>query len=623
MSNNLKTLEATIEAQIDPNGIPGSILALNHQNILKDVLNNVGKAVGFHFTAEKDPSPIPTGKLSFNGNAFNNIAEFLITVSELSLDLNDFGNILNLYAAGTTIHFKDYVGRSAMFEFVSFVAADDGMGNNTYEITVKGFADNTNYTYQDAESEPATLSMYQSTIAKIKAINFGTATYNGDDLEVALQINALADLMDDYKTVQPNQIVMFHGIIATKKNNKSFADAVYVVPDEVAGIYGVGGNIVLTDAELLSVENGGTSNVPDPGVDDPNAFVHDLGEIPDGDYLTVINAEPAPFFVIVAGTNWYFTLTVGGLLVILAHDGANGTYGLAQDQMILSELLIIYDERVPVGFPYDLTGIVDKDILVWNAANEQFEPAKEGTDDNRRRAVIDIVDNTVAPPTEVLGDRYILDFTGGGVHADWDGLNTGDIAEFDGADWIGETPVEGWVTYVDLQDLDALYVDDGTPAWELRETDVANAITNATTETTIPDTGLLTFVDTTLKHITWANVKIVLQTFFDTIYEKLLGTVADGNIDTAFVLNHDNKYFGVKTMTGDTTFSDSNLVVDGVTRGIYLTNTGNFLPTFPAYWNLDFDSDTYADDKINRITWDVLDATPASEDVRYYIKVIT
>ena len=38
----------------------------------------------------------------------------------------------------------------------------------------------------------------------------------------------------------------------------------------------------------------------------------------------------------------------------------------------------------------------------------------------RKKAVIDIVDCTAAPPTEVTGDRYILDFTGGTVHANWD-----------------------------------------------------------------------------------------------------------------------------------------------------------------------------------------------------------
>lgn len=93
-----------------------------------------------------------------------------------------------------------------------------------------------------------------------------------------------------------------------------------------------------------------------------------------------------------------------------------------------------------------------------------------GGDNNpRRRAVIDLVDNTVAPPTEVDGDRYILDNTGGGVNAGWDGASINDVVQFNGASglWEATTPEEGWITYVDLQDKDARFIDDGTPMWEL------------------------------------------------------------------------------------------------------------------------------------------------------------
>jgi len=86
---------------------------------------------------------------------------------------------------------------------------------------------------------------------------------------------------------------------------------------------------------------------------------------------------------------------------------------------------------------------------------------------SRRKAVIDIVDNTAVPPTEVTGDRYILDNTGAS-HANWDGASALDIVEFNGTTWDATTPLEGWISYLDAQNLDALYVDDGTPAWELR-----------------------------------------------------------------------------------------------------------------------------------------------------------
>jgi hypothetical protein len=90
----------------------------------------------------------------------------------------------------------------------------------------------------------------------------------------------------------------------------------------------------------------------------------------------------------------------------------------------------------------------------------------------RKSAVINYVDCTVAPPTEILNDRYILDFTAGTVHASWDGASKGDIVQFNGTLWIAETPLEGWVAYVDSENQDRLYVDDGAPDWEPRPTAV-------------------------------------------------------------------------------------------------------------------------------------------------------
>ena len=113
---------------------------------------------------------------------------------------------------------------------------------------------------------------------------------------------------------------------------------------------------------------------------------------------------------------------------------------------------------------------------LWSASklNTEFGAVTSGY--SRRKKVVNIVDNTAAPPTEVTGDRYILDFTGGGVHVDWDGASVGDIVEFDGASWISDPdgPIEGWVAYADTPNKDALYVYDGTPVWELRDISIEN-----------------------------------------------------------------------------------------------------------------------------------------------------
>jgi len=94
---------------------------------------------------------------------------------------------------------------------------------------------------------------------------------------------------------------------------------------------------------------------------------------------------------------------------------------------------------------------------------------------SRRLKVINIVDNTVAPPTEVTDDRYILDFTGSS-NAGWDGASAGDIVQFNGTTWDATTPIEGYISYLDAQNKDALYIDDGTPTWEVRSAGGSNIV---------------------------------------------------------------------------------------------------------------------------------------------------
>ena len=80
-----------------------------------------------------------------------------------------------------------------------------------------------------------------------------------------------------------------------------------------------------------------------------------------------------------------------------------------------------------------------------------------------QESVKDIVDNTAAPPTEVSGDRYLLDDTAGGVHADWDGASVNDIVEFNGTTWdvvYDASADEGGTVWV--EDVDLIYSWDGS-----------------------------------------------------------------------------------------------------------------------------------------------------------------
>ena len=155
--DNLQQLVDLIDQDIDPNGSTGSILAANHNNILKDVINKVGKWNGSFFIAHRSLTNITSGKLSFQSNALNNTSQFTIKVAKLSADLIDIGAILNILSEGSILKFKDFEGRTALFEFVSYSSGVDGNSNNIYNVVVKGFSFNPNYTYQSGEFKLAVL----------------------------------------------------------------------------------------------------------------------------------------------------------------------------------------------------------------------------------------------------------------------------------------------------------------------------------------------------------------------------------------------------------------------------------------------------------------------------------
>ena len=60
-----------------------------------------------------------------------------------------------------------------------------------------------------------------------------------------------------------------------------------------------------------------------------------------------------------------------------------------------------------------------------------------------------IADNTIAPLTEVTGDRYVLSHDGGTPHANYDGAAAGNIVEFNGTLWVALAPSTGMIISVD------------------------------------------------------------------------------------------------------------------------------------------------------------------------------
>lgn len=160
MSDNLDLISQDVDTFIDPNGPPESILAFNHNAILKKVLNQVGKMTGIPFIAQKGPVVVDTsgGMFEWNGNNMNNTSLFTVTLSQLDADLMDVGPLLGTLEKGDYIRFKDYVGRTGIYIFDSYQAITTP---DRYEITMQGVPGNQNYVYQTGELRICMLDFYK------------------------------------------------------------------------------------------------------------------------------------------------------------------------------------------------------------------------------------------------------------------------------------------------------------------------------------------------------------------------------------------------------------------------------------------------------------------------------
>lgn len=175
MADNFNILEQTVDDKITNSGGPGSILASDHNEILKEFIQKSGKYTGSPYKARKEPTGgiVPVGTFFWNNNAMNNTSDFVITVSKTTADLNDLGLQLNRMSSGDLIHFKDYSGRSVYLIYKSHVAGTDASlppPLDTYEITVAGLAENVNYTYQSSDDE---ISVMEFLPGNSKVIPFG------------------------------------------------------------------------------------------------------------------------------------------------------------------------------------------------------------------------------------------------------------------------------------------------------------------------------------------------------------------------------------------------------------------------------------------------------------------
>jgi len=103
-------------------------------------------------------------------------------------------------------------------------------------------------------------------------------------------------------------------------------------------------------------------------------------------------------------------------------------------------------------------------VNTWSS--DKINSSFQSIGGKRLRKVESIIDATTYPLTVTTGDRYILG-TQTPIDSQWGGGIANQIAEYNGTSWDFTTPEEGNNTFVDSEDKDARFVDDGTPAWEL------------------------------------------------------------------------------------------------------------------------------------------------------------
>ena len=151
--DNLKTVSDNIDSIITNANGPGSITAAQHNALMKSMLTKAGKYTGLPFISKRESAAgvISAGSLIWNANAMNDENDFTLTLSNLTSDSNNVERIIKTLSLNTIIHFKDFVGRSVYLIYKGYVKSVDANNDEVLNLTVSGYADNINYTYQAAD----------------------------------------------------------------------------------------------------------------------------------------------------------------------------------------------------------------------------------------------------------------------------------------------------------------------------------------------------------------------------------------------------------------------------------------------------------------------------------------
>ncbi len=158
MSQNLDQLKSTIETQIPVSGAPGTITGQNHQNILKEVLSNVGKYAGMIYTAISDGVPL-LGQFSWMNTPMNTTSPFVVKFNQDTDNGQKIINLISVLRVDDWIKFKDYKGRVAFLKYKSHALAVES-GENIVNVTVEGVPENPAIAYSGGETNECVFEFF-------------------------------------------------------------------------------------------------------------------------------------------------------------------------------------------------------------------------------------------------------------------------------------------------------------------------------------------------------------------------------------------------------------------------------------------------------------------------------
>lgn len=143
---------------------------------------------------------------------------------------------------------------------------------------------------------------------------------------------------------------------------------------------------------------------------------------------------------------------------------------------------------------------------------------------------------------------------------------------------------------------------------------------SSVSDDSLSDTSIIPFVKSDLlKKITWANFKSALNALYAPKYGTRI--VATG-VSGAYTLNHSAASDWKLTLTGITTFTDSNLPTGSNTREFTMKITGSFTRTYPSYWGT-IQGDAYDGTKWNFYTAQIHKGDSGSEEFTVFRTVLT